>query len=168
MPPMPEHTGGGVPAGQPADLLTRFLARLIDGTLIGTVATVVVVTILFGAIFDTATGLPFVGGSNLDGFFASVLSTALAIAYFAYLESTLGQTVGKMIMKIEVRDPAGGHPSLEAALKRNVWMALSIIPFVGGLAQLVAAIAIGVTINNSRSSAGWHDKLAGGTRVVKV
>jgi uncharacterized RDD family membrane protein YckC len=38
---------------------------------------------------------------------------------------------------------------------------------VGGVLYLVAVIAIAVTINFSPSKQGIHDRLAGGTQVVK-
>lgn len=161
-----------MPGGpQSADLLNRFLAKLIDGILLGIVNFIIVTTLIFGVMFSAGLGsrgmMPF-GGFSLTGLIASVVTAAIWVGYFVFMESSRGQTVGKMLLKLEVRGPDGGRPSMEAAFKRNAWMLLSIIPFIGGLAQLVVAIIIAVTINNSATNTGWHDDFAGGTSVVKV
>ena len=67
------------------------------------------------------------------------------------------------------------NPSLEEAARRNCWVAfgvLGVVPvvggFVGGLASLVAVILIAVGINGDTvNRQAWHDRFAGGTRVVK-
>jgi uncharacterized RDD family membrane protein YckC len=174
-PPAPPPPSGGefAPTGaQSADLMTRFLARLIDGILLMIVNFIIVTTLIFGVLFSTGMGsrggfMPF-GGFSIAGLIASVVTAVIWVGYFAFMESSKGQTVGKMLLKLEVRGPDGQTPSLEVALKRNAWLALSIIPFIGGLAQLVVAIIIAVTINNSTTNTGWHDEFAGGTSVVKV
>ncbi len=84
------------------------------------------------------------------------------------MESSRGQTLGKMVMKLKTQGPDGENPPLETAIKRNLWIGLSIVPIIGGLAQLAAAIYIAVTINQSITNAGWHDTFAGGTRVVEA
>lgn len=174
-PPPPEPTAaGGDPApGQvSADLLTRFVAKLVDGILLAIVNFILVTVVIFGALFSTAgTGGPFgmgMGGFSLTGLLAGIVSAVIYVGYFAFMESSKGTTVGKMLLKLEVRGPDGGNPSFEAALRRNAWMLLSIVPIIGGLAQLVVAIIIAVTIQNSAQNNGWHDEFAGGTRVVKV
>jgi hypothetical protein len=52
--------------------------------------------------------------------------------------------------------------------RRNAWMLLSMVPLLGGLAQLVVVIVIGVTINSDPFKRGWHDNFAGGTAVVRA
>jgi uncharacterized RDD family membrane protein YckC len=93
------------------------------------------------------------------------------------MESTYGQTVGKMVLKLRVYGPDGtSNPTLEQALRRNIWTAFPlafIIPVVGqliaGLGALIAEILIAVGINNDTvNRQAWHDHFAGGTRVVKV
>ena len=83
---------------------------------------------------------------------AGVVGALSRFAYFVYLESSRGQTVGKMALNFKVIGPDGGLPSLEVAMRRNAWLLLSIVPFLGGLVQFVLAIVIGVTINAIRSS----------------
>lgn len=154
-------------ATRPAELLDRFLARLIDFAILVAVVLIVIVPLTIGMIF---TGNDFVGG-----ILSSVLGAAIYLGYFAFMESNQGRTVGKMVMKLRVVGPNGGNPSLEEAIKRNIWTAFSIagvIPLIGSvigsIGQLIAMIMIAVGINNDTvNRQAWHDQFAGGTRVVK-
>jgi len=163
--------------GQPADLLMRFLARLIDNVVLFVVNLLVVTVVILGAVFGASTS-PFggSGGGFLVGAVGAVLSAAITLGYFTVMENKLGQTVGKMALGLKTRGPGGQNPTMEEALKRNAWTGLgvlAIIPIVGGLigslAQLAAAIYIAITINNNTATRqGWHDELAGGTTVIRV
>ncbi len=91
------------------------------------------------------------------------------------LESSRGQTLGKMVMKVRTLGPSGTNPTTAEAIKRNAWTALGVlgaipmIGWVGSLLYLGAVIYIAVTINsNTATRQGWHDTFAGGTRVVKT
>ncbi|MEN8234398.1 MAG: RDD family protein [Actinomycetota bacterium] len=142
------------PAGDKgAELMPRFLARLIDSIIV-MVAMLPIVTI-------AGIGMGF--GSITFG----ILSAVLVVAYFALMETYQGQTLGKMLLKLKTVAPDGGKPSLEAAIKRNAWYLLGIVPFIGGLAQLAVVIYIAVTISQSAMNLGWHDTFAG-TKVVAV
>lgn len=160
--------------GQPADLVTRFLAKLIDGILLGVVYGFLVVFLVLGLIFGAMAG--GTGGGFIASAISTLISTALVVGYFAFMESSRGQTVGKMLLKIEVRGPDGQHPTLEQAIKRNAYLAVGlvgIIPILGTLLapllSLGATIAIAVTINsNTATRQGWHDVFADGTSVIKV
>ena len=173
-----QPTGTPAGVGQPADLLNRFLARLIDWVLLAIVNGILVSAIVVGAIMGAdAGGFGYNAGTSFAASaVTAVLSAAIYLGYFAYMESSRGQTVGKMLLKLETRGPEGGRPTMEQALKRNAFMALgllAIIPVLGwllaSLAQLVAVIMIAVTINNNTATRkGWHDEFAGGTSVVKV
>jgi len=167
----PDQQGEAAP-GAPgesasADLGPRFLARLIDFVLLWAVFLVIIVPIVVVAIFSGSFGGAF-GGLNLGGFVAGLVWAAIVVGYFALMESSGGQTVGKMVMKLKTQGPDGENPSLEMAIKRNIWIALGIIPVIGGLAELGAAGYIGVTINQSPTNTGWHDTFAGGTRVIQT
>lgn len=165
-PPPPEPAVSG--AGAPADLGTRFVARLVDHVLIGVVIFAIIVPFVIGSMFaDAGFGFGTFGfgaGSWVTGLVAAVLT----IGYFALMESNQGQTVGKMLLSLRTVGPGGGNPTMEQALKRNAWYALAIIPAVGGLAELAMAIYIAVTISNSATNTGWHDEFAGGTQVVRA
>lgn len=167
----PDQQGEAAP-GAPgestsADLGPRFLARLIDFVLLWAVFLVIIVPIVVVAIFSGSFGGAF-GGLNMGGFVAGLVWAAIVVGYFALMESSGGQTVGKMVMKLKTEGPDGENPSLEMAIKRNIWIALGIIPVIGGLAELGAAGYIGVTINQSPTNTGWHDTFAGGTRVIQT
>jgi uncharacterized RDD family membrane protein YckC len=170
-PPQGQPAPGGAAAsgvGAPADLGTRVIARVIDFILLWIVNMVVVFTVLMGAIFGGG-GNMFGGGFGLRGIIGSVISAAIYVGYFAFLESSRGQTLGKMLMKVKVEGPDGQLPTMEQAIKRNAWLAIAIIPLIGWLLQLAAAIYIIVTINNNtQTRQGWHDEFADGTRVVKT
>jgi uncharacterized RDD family membrane protein YckC len=175
-PPPPPPTGAAAPGpgapnaaygpGSPGNLLDRFLARLIDGILVGIVS--VIITIVLTAASDS-----FI----LTGVVSSIVTAALYLGYFAYLESTRGQTLGKQILKLKVVGPDGVTvPTMEQAIRRNIWTAFGIagvIPvlgaLLGGLAELAAVILIAVGINGDAvRRQHWFDKFAGGTQVLKV
>jgi uncharacterized RDD family membrane protein YckC len=173
--------GYGMPAtggiGQPADLLPRFLARLIDFILVGVVNFIISLIVVVGALGLGSAGYGgmSMGGSYATGAVTGLLEAAISLAYFALMESRTGQTVGKMLLKLRTEGPDGRPPSLEVAVRRNFWVALGalgVVPVVGGLigglAELVISIVIIVTISQSPIRQGWHDKFAGGTRVIKV
>jgi uncharacterized RDD family membrane protein YckC len=165
---------GGV--GQPADLLPRFLARFIDSILVGVVNAIISAVLVVGILGlsgpGTFSGMGM-GGAYTARALSAVIGAAVSLAYFALLESSSGQTLGKMLLKLRTEGPDGGPPSLEAAVRRNFWVALgalAVVPVVGGaigsIAELVIVIMIIVTISQSPVRQGWHDKLAG-TRVVR-
>lgn len=181
--PPPPPGGGygapqfGAPAGvpRPAELLNRFLARLIDHILVG---------VVFVPFYIVASVIIYSGFSNSFGeqfiFYTltAIIQAALYLAYFTLMESNRGQTVGKMVMKLRTYGPDGvSNPTVEQAAKRNAYSALgilSIVPilgwfFLGWAAPLAAVIFIAITLNNDQPNhQGWHDKFAGGTRVLQV
>ena len=157
-PPSQPGYGYGPPAsgvGQPADLLMRFLARLIDFILLGIVNAIITAIVVVGA-FGLSGGNSFgfgMGRSFEAGAVSAVITAALYLGYFTLMESRNGQTIGKMLFKLQTQGPDGSTPTTEQALKRNFWVALGIIA---------------VTISNSPTRQGWHDNLAGGTKVIKI
>lgn len=166
------------PAGpRPAELLDRFLARLVDYVLLAIVNAIIVSTLIVGAILGSSAGVFGFGGGGdfVASLVASVIGVVITLGYFAWMESNRGQTVGKMLLKLRVHGPNGGNPSFEQAVRRNAFTALSligIVPLIGWLlapvAQLVAVVLIAVGINNDTARRqGWHDQFAGGTTVVK-
>jgi uncharacterized RDD family membrane protein YckC len=169
-PPYTAPMGGapGMPmsgVGQPGNLGDRFVARLIDGVIVG--VAVVVLNIV----------LAFISSSwILTGFISAIATTALYLGYFGYLESSRGQTIGKQVMKLKVFGPDRvSNPTMEQAIRRNIFMGfglLRIIPIVGGvlsgLAGLAAVIVIVVNINSDPQRQHWFDKFAGGTQVIKI
>ncbi|GAA1761714.1 hypothetical protein GCM10009795_005220 [Nocardioides hankookensis] len=157
-------------------LSARFIARLIDFVLLAIVNAVVVGVVLVGAVLGESGGM--VMGADASSIVASavgaVVGALLSLAYFAVLESGGRQTAGKWLMKLRVVDAAAGAPSVEQAIRRNIWVAFGVagvVPIiggiVGGLAQLAAMVLIAIGINDGKSGGrGWHDRFAGNTLVV--
>ena len=176
-PPQPQQPYGYAPPQglpRPGELIDRFLARLIDGVILAIVY--VILGIIFGAFllngFNPGRGSVFVYTLVL-----SLISIGLSLGYYAVLESSRGATLGKQLMKLEVFGPDGhSHPTLEQAVRRNIWLAaglLRVVPFVGGLLSFAASVAAVVTIaiginNDTQRRQAWHDHFAGGTQVMKV
>lgn len=137
---------------QPGSLGMRFLARLIDGIIVGIV----------GGLVILLTG-------TSDNFWITGLFTgALSFLYYVAFEVTQGWTPGKKLLGMSVRGPGGAaKPSASQSAIRNLFTLLPIIPFVGGLLGVIAIVVIAVTINGSPTKQGKHDEMAGGTQVVK-
>ncbi|MGW5311224.1 RDD family protein [Nocardia thailandica] len=105
---------------------------------------------------------------DLPSWVAVLPGAGFGFLYFVFFEVTSGETPGKKVLGLEVRGAGGAaKPDLTESARRNAYMLLNLIPWVGGLLWLVAAIAIGVTIGSSPTRQGWHDTFAGGTQVVK-
>jgi uncharacterized RDD family membrane protein YckC len=152
--PYGEPSGHPPPSGgqEPGGLGLRFLARLIDGVIVGVVAFVLALAI------DSVTNVWITG----------LFSGLLTFIYFVAFETTQGWTPGKKLLGLSVHGPGGApKPDIQQSAIRNSWTLLNIVPFVGGLLTLVAVIVIAVTINSSPTKQGKHDELAGGTQVVK-
>ncbi len=152
-PPVPPSGGAPAPAPVGAGLGARIGARLLDVLIVAIPLSIVMSLVGWGAgaVLD-------VGGTR--GQVTSLLQSLLWFAYFVGLESNRGATIGKSIVGIEVQGPDGGVPSLERAMKRNAWMLLGLIPWIGGLLWLVAVIVIMVTINSGSDLQGLHDEWA--------
>ena len=176
--PPPYAASGGV--GQPADVMPRFLARLVDYVLLAVVNGILISMVVAGIMLggDTSALSPWRVGSGAEyaaSAVSTLLTTAITLGYFALMESSRGQTIGKMLLKLETRGPGGGRPTLEQAIRRNLFTAigvLAVIPYLGfvaSAASLVAVIMIAVTISNHPADRhGWHDDFAGGTTVYKI
>lgn len=160
-PPNPYGPTGGYPGypqvghgygSNPGGLGIRFGARLIDGLLVG------IVSGLLAAIFRSSDSIMVTG----------LFTGLLMFIYFVAMEVTQGRTVGKMLLGLHVRGPAGApKPDFKQSAIRNAFTLLPIVPFVGGLLGVIAIIVIAVTISNSPTKQGKHDEMAGGTQVIK-
>jgi uncharacterized RDD family membrane protein YckC len=147
------HSGPYPTHAEPGGLGARFLARLIDGIIVGIVGSIV----LFALDLES--------NIMVTGLFTGVLT----FIYFVAFEVTQGWTPGKKLLGLSVHGPAGvAKPDLSQSAVRNAFTVLTIIPFVGGLLAFIAIVVIAVTINGSPTKQGKHDELAGGTQVVKA
>lgn len=133
---------------EPPAMLTRIAARAIDYAVLGTA----------GGALGTVTGFGF-------GWLAA--TALLVLAYFVLSDARAGTTLGKAAMGLCVADAHGGPPTVRAALAREWFVVLGALPFVGPLLALVAWITLFVAIRASADGRGLHDRLAGGTRVVR-
>jgi uncharacterized RDD family membrane protein YckC len=133
-------------------LLTRWLARVIDGVIVAVVG------------FFLAYATDSLSSILVTGLFTGVLM----FGYFVLFEVTQGWTPGKKVLGLHVRGADGlTKPDLKQSAIRNAFTLLPIVPFVGGLLGVVAMIVIAVTISGSPTRQGKHDELAGGTAVLK-
>jgi uncharacterized RDD family membrane protein YckC len=79
---------------------------------------------------------------------SSAISAVISLGYFTLMESWRGQTLGKMLVKLETRGPGGGRPTTEQALKRNSFTAIPVfgvilvIPIVGAILGLLSLVAM--------------------------
>ncbi len=177
--PPPGYEPAPAPAlPRPGELTDRFLARLIDYVLLAVVNAMLVSALIVGTLMGDAAGFGSIGRSTTFAASAvsAILSSLLALGYFSLLESSRGQTVGKMVMKLKTTGPDGQNPSLEQAIRRNIWTAIGIVgmlPILGSVLSaglsLMAIILIAMGINNDPvNRQAWHDHFAGETRVWKV
>jgi len=138
---------------EPGGLLTRFIARLIDGIIVGLVGFALVVAL----------------GVQSNILVTGIFTGVLTFVYFVAFEITQGWTPGKKLLGLSVHGPAGAaKPELAQSAIRNSFTLLPVVPFVGGLLGVIAIIVIAVTISGSPTKQGKHDELAGGTQVVKA
>jgi uncharacterized RDD family membrane protein YckC len=175
--PAPGPTGA---IGQPADLGPRFVARLLDFILLGLVTGILGSVVVAGMLLGSHGSMFSTWGVGRSTSYpanavSSVISAVIALGYFTLLESRRGQTLGKMLLKLQTRGPGGARPTVQQALRRNAFTAipvLGVVPVLGavsGLLSLIAVITIAVTIHrNTTTHRGWHDDFAGGTTVVRV
>lgn len=144
-PPFPAHL-------KPGGLVGRFLARLIDGIIVG------VVSFVLNLFTDTLSSIWVTG----------LFTGLLMFVYFLAFETAQGWTPGKRLLGLRVHGPGGApKPTAQQSAIRNSWTLLPIIPFLGGLLAFIAILVIAVTISSSATKQGKHDQLAGGTQVVK-
>jgi len=137
----------------PASLLVRLAAHIIDAL------------VLFGVfllIWSVASN--FVSLS-----YVPYVNTAIVVAYAVVLESNRGQTLGKQLLRLRVRNADGRNPTLAQAFRRNLYFVLALLPgFIGGLIALTVigwiSAAILVDIDHRQ---GVHDRFARETFVTR-
>jgi uncharacterized RDD family membrane protein YckC len=157
-PPSPAVSG----AGEPGGLGPRLAARVIDSVII------YVVALLIGLVLSAVT--TYSENAFLFALINGIIAGLLTFGYFIWFETSKGWTPGKKLLGLSVRGPGGAtKPTVQQSAIRNVWTLFTIVPpqIVGGILYLISVIAIAVTINGSPTKQGIHDRLAGGTEVVK-
>ncbi|NLU83499.1 RDD family protein [Rhodococcus sp. HNM0569] len=148
---------------RPADLGKRFVARFIDGLITGLPSGIV------GGLIVIATG-----GSYAGVAIAALLTALVPVAYFVALETSRGATLGKQVMGLSVTGPNGENPTPQQSLQRNAFYLvalLGLVPALGVIGNIVVTIlyiVIAVTISQSPTKQGLHDRFAGGTQVTQA
>ncbi|MFE6861541.1 RDD family protein [Nocardia sp. NPDC057668] len=149
-----EQHSGQILGGASAGIGGRAAARFVDWIIAGIVG-----GILFW-ILERALDLP--------SWLAILPGAGFGFLYFVFFEVSTGSTPGKKLFNLQVLGAAGAtRPTVADSAKRNAYMLLNLIPWVGGILWFFAAIGIAVTVTASSTKQGWHDNFAGGTRVVK-
>ena len=151
-----------------ARLTRRLAAMLYDALLL--LALLVCTALLYTAIVTTIAGTTPEGlaqaqtgdvitelePTDLGPLFLPTLAITY-LGFFCYFWCRTGQTLGMLVWKIKLTDPAGGAVSLPRALARLATAALSLV--CAGLGYWVLLLP---GVENS-----WHDRLSG-TRVVFI
>ena len=99
------------------------------------------------------------------------------LAWYGGWQAGVGATPGMLVLKLRVRDPNGeDNPSLRAAVIRNSPQVLAgfgeltgndSYDLMLGVVSFVVYAAIGLSITSNSRYQGFHDRLAGGTYVVR-
>lgn len=173
--PFGGHPGGGVP-GQSvqlpglgmvslASMGKRFLARVIDGLIIGIPAAILitVITLAMAPSAEEINSGSFDEGDSL-GLIATVLISAAVIGlasilYEVSMIATSGATVGKKVAGVKVlRMNDGQLPGWGTAFGRwAIPYLCNLIPCVGSLIALLCWLS---PFFDSVYRQGWHDKAA--------
>jgi uncharacterized RDD family membrane protein YckC len=140
----------------------RFVARLIDGVLIGVVATVLAFLLIGGAatqVTTDANGQVTSGVGALVGAIIglTVILIVLGLFYEIGLIALRGATFGKQLMGVRVvRELDGQVPGWGPAVLR--WL----IPQLGGLVCGIGQFVVWLSpfFDNTGRNQGWHDKVA--------
>lgn len=160
----------------------RLLALIIDGLLL--FAVIWVLLIVFGGLLLLS--FPQVAESTLAdldtskwpaGLLSYIVVSALMLAWFTGWQTGVGATPGMLICKLRVRDSNGeDNPTVRAAVVRNSPSVLASfgeltgiegIDLALGVVGLAVYAAIGLSIASNAHHQGFHDRLAGGTYVVR-
>jgi uncharacterized RDD family membrane protein YckC len=148
--PLPDSTTS---VEVPGRLVWRVGAHVID------IAILFVVFISMWSLLGTRVSLTFVPYVN----------TAIVLAYAAGLETIRGQTLGKQMLRLRVRNQDNLYPTPGQAIRRNLYFVLALLPgFIGGLVALavIGWIAASIMVDVV-SRQGINDRFARETFVTR-
>ncbi len=140
-----------------ASLGDRFVAQVIDWMIL-----IVADAVIFGLIGLTAWMTNPLGLLAFDAatFYWGIIGAVIPLLYFAYFESTTGQTIGKSLVSIRVVDQtSGGRVDLLSAFIRNIARIADFLPVF----YILGAIAIESSARKQRIG-----DMVANTLVVKV
>ncbi|MDQ3570447.1 MAG: RDD family protein [Actinomycetota bacterium] len=145
-----------------AEWWKRLVAIIIDGLILGVPLFILYIILIAGSIsqttIDPITGEIEGGGGILGGAFLLFFLVAIAanLAYYGILNGgAAGQTVGKKVMKIQVRDANSGGP---IGVGRGVGRAA--IPSVAGALCFLVSLLDGLWPLWDDKRQALHDKVA--------
>lgn len=95
--------------------------------------------------------LGIMAGAMHSGLFVSIvlnmISNAIVSVIFAMKDGINGASPGKMILELQVIDNSTGQPiGFQQSLKRNSFILLNIIPFIGWLPAIVLVLVIAFSL----------------------
>lgn len=175
--PQGNHPQGGFPPpGYPVvspypGAGARFGALVLDYLVVGVIVGIIGAFIVWNDVVEWINALERWDGygdaPDLDaGKFTlvGILSIVIWFLYRVGMETTRGQTLGKMALKMKVVDVDGQVPTLQASLLRNSWYliscALSFIPFLGWIANIGIPVAVAITLSNNTYRQSFTDSWA--------
>jgi uncharacterized RDD family membrane protein YckC len=147
----PSPPPGGAPSVGAASVGKRVGAWIVDGIGLGIIILIVLAIL----------------GLRPGSYLYNILQAVAAIAYFAVLEGSSGQTIAKRLFGIKAVSADGSPLTMQAALLRRLPFYIgAVIPFLGFLVAFGLLLAILITtIQDEPEHRGLHDKWAG-TRVI--
>ncbi|SNR58372.1 Uncharacterized membrane protein YckC, RDD family [Haloechinothrix alba] len=151
----------GVPV-KLASLGSRFLARLLDGLIVGVPMTIVLMIIWFAmAPSPDEIARGEAGGFGVVGVMM-LMPVLMAVAYVIYetlMIGPRGQTIGKQVVGVKVVLASTGQVpgNGKAAGRSGVMFGPYAVPFIGGLYLLLCYLS---PLFDSTRRQGWHDKAA--------
>ena len=138
----PEHPKGGTDPGALADWWRRAVAVLLDGLILA-IPNFIVLTLLGieTTRIDPGTDEPVILWGGFAA--ASLVGLVVSVVYSGLFDgSSHGQTIGKMAMRIQVRDANVGGPIGfgRAAWRRFIYQILFFLLFVPGLINALSPL----------------------------
>ena len=132
----------GIQTIQHAGLLKRFLALLIDSILLAIVTLPLTFILIRKSLMQDSTGFSMAAEFERDMIIVSIITTAITILYFIFMEGKRQQTVGKLALDIiVVREDM--HPiTMDESIKRNLLRLLYSIPMIGSVFYLIDGILV--------------------------
>ena len=152
----PGYPKGGTTPGALADWWRRAVAILLDGLILSIPNFIVLLLLgIDPTQVDPATDEVMIRWGDFVA--ASIVGLVVAVTYSGVLDgSSHGQTVGKMAMRIQVRDARVGGPIgfARGAVRRFIYQVLF---FMGGIPGVINALS---PLWDQHRQA-WHDKTVG-------
>jgi uncharacterized RDD family membrane protein YckC len=135
-----QTASGSVHAPRKSGGVLRFLARLIDGVIVG-----VPLSLVIGGLFDFGDAVTWGDGDDVAAFDlpmgAIILNLMVFAAYEIYMVGTFGRTIGKMVVGVTVVQAADGSKvDYGIAAVRFVAWFLYYIPLIGWILFLVTIV----------------------------